>query len=45
MRENKGRNKFQRGLVGSFFLKNLFIYFEGMRDELGLFWIMIKVKV
>jgi hypothetical protein len=46
VRENKGRDKFERGLVGRFFFFffNLFIYFEGMRDEIGLFGIMIKVE-
>ena len=47
MRENKGRDKIERELVGRFFFFfffNLFINFEGMRDEIGLFWIMIKVE-
>ena len=45
VRENKGRDKFERELVERFFFLNLFIYFEGMRDEIRLVWIMIKVEL
>ena len=37
VRENKGRDKFECGLVGSFFFFKLI---EGMRDEAKLFWII-----
>ena len=38
VRENKGRDKFECGLVRSFFF--FFKLIEGMRDEIELFWII-----